>query len=93
MDLTEQRHARARVRVTQPIPQMSLDSVNLLSEESGCDEGGGGGPEEGEVRVDDGAVEGVARGQHRVEARPVHPQQHGAQQREQVRTIQGGWSN
>ena len=37
------------------------------------------------MRVDDGAVEGVARGQHGVEARPVHPQQDGTQQRKQVR--------
>ena len=44
------------------------------------------------MRVDDGAVEGVARGQHGVEARPVHPQQDGTQQRKQVRAaLESEW--
>ena len=61
--------------------------MDSLSEERRHDEGGRGGSEEGEVRVDDGAVEGVPAGQHGVEARPVHPQQDGAQQREQVGAV------
>ena len=63
--------------------------TDLLIKEGSHDEGGNCGSEEGEIGVDDSPVEGIAPCQNRVEARPVNPEQDGADHGEDIRGVSG----